>query len=456
MDEGKQPEVADVQANAASHRIPKGHVATLSLTLDRVLGAERAPAAGREPITDERLARELEGHSEAVSHRLTEEIEGVLGPAFRAELASARPSASVDVVVLLHAAYTTVLPAPLAIQRRAVLGAAVRTVASFLQDAYGAVASIYADWDVVIEEGETAPAKTAWESMTPVLGAIAGGIGVLGFVTFIGGAIEFARLDAAGLPAEEAVAVVPTQNLVVIGAGALVPAIGVAFAATAALFVWFVRVGTLERIRHTAKRRARAVAGILFVSEFVAYIVLAGNGLVEGVSFLVLTGFTVTITYHLALITERFVWLAVPTFLSLGVFLIGLNVVHAYDSEEVRPAAVLRDGDAAFIGFFVAHTGDRVYLARLDFNQRGTEFDRDRSRIVVFENDQITDVAFGPLMEPERALTRASDLARELCRYQIRREQRAGTEESPSNGDASPKTPNCWDGKPAGEHPSNP
>lgn len=58
-----------------------------------------------------------------------------------------------------------------------------------------------------------------------VLGAVGAGIGVIGFVTLFGGAILWVRANEAGLPANEAVAVVPHAVLVTTGASFLVPAV---------------------------------------------------------------------------------------------------------------------------------------------------------------------------------------------------------------------------------------
>jgi ABC-type multidrug transport system fused ATPase/permease subunit len=58
-----------------------------------------------------------------------------------------------------------------------------------------------------------------------VLGAVGTGIGILGFVTFFGGAILWVRANEAELPASEAVAVVPKGVLVTTGASFLVPAV---------------------------------------------------------------------------------------------------------------------------------------------------------------------------------------------------------------------------------------
>lgn len=71
--------------------------------------------------------------------------------------------------------------------------------------------------------GETS--SSGQDLVLKVLGAVGAGIGILGFVTLFGGAILWVRANEAGLPANEAVAVVPRAVLVTTGASFLVPAV---------------------------------------------------------------------------------------------------------------------------------------------------------------------------------------------------------------------------------------
>jgi hypothetical protein len=93
---------------------------------------------------------------------------------------------------------------------------------------------------------ESAPARTAslktaedrgLSTWGMLLAAIGGGIGVLSFVAFFGAAILWVRLDQAGLPANEAVALIPRSVLLTTGAKFLVPSLLVALGFTALLFL---------------------------------------------------------------------------------------------------------------------------------------------------------------------------------------------------------------------------
>jgi hypothetical protein len=106
-----------------------------------------------------------------------------------------------------------------------------------------------------------------------LLAAIGGGIGVLSFVAFFGAAILWVRLDQAGLPANEAVALVPRSVLLTTGAKFLVPSLLVALGFTALLFLiesWTIRYSTkslqaaeteLKEKREIAQARHREATG---------------------------------------------------------------------------------------------------------------------------------------------------------------------------------------------------
>jgi hypothetical protein len=69
------------------------------------------------------------------------------------------------------------------------------------------------------------------------LAAVGGSIGVISFVAFFGAAILWVRMDEAGIPGNEAVAVMPKSVLVTTGASFLVPSLLVALGFTVLLYV---------------------------------------------------------------------------------------------------------------------------------------------------------------------------------------------------------------------------
>jgi hypothetical protein len=99
--------------------------------------------------------------------------------------------------------------------------------------------------------------SSASDLLLKVLGAIGTGLGILGFVTFFGGAILWLRADKAELPATEAVAVIPHGVLVTTGATFLVPAVLIAVAVVVLIFLVYLGFG-LRRRKNEKGRRDKA------------------------------------------------------------------------------------------------------------------------------------------------------------------------------------------------------
>jgi len=107
-------------------------------------------------------------------------------------------------------------------------------------------------------DGASANQSPLLAVLLPVLTAIGTGIGAIGFVIFFGGFIVWTRFDAAGLPANEAVAQVPRNDLVVTGASFLVPALLAALAAVAvALAAWTGFIGSRLKDRKAQAKESR-------------------------------------------------------------------------------------------------------------------------------------------------------------------------------------------------------
>ncbi len=105
---------------------------------------------------------------------------------------------------------------------------------------------------VTTEEEKTPAAGDSpiWNVLLPLLSFVGTGIGVIGFVIFFGGFVVWSRFDAAGVPANEAVARVPRNDLVATGASFLVPALLAALAAvTVAVVAWDALIGNRRRRR---------------------------------------------------------------------------------------------------------------------------------------------------------------------------------------------------------------
>jgi hypothetical protein len=104
---------------------------------------------------------------------------------------------------------------------------------------------------------EPPESKEPADVLLKVLGVVGTGLGILGFVTFFGGAIVWVRLNEAHLPATEAVAVIPNSVLVTTGAAFLAPAVAAAAAVVAATFLVYLFFGLRGR-REERKEREDA------------------------------------------------------------------------------------------------------------------------------------------------------------------------------------------------------
>jgi hypothetical protein len=288
-------------------------------------------------------------------------------------------------------------------------------------------------------------AASPWDRVGPFLGALASGIGLVGFVTFVGGAIEWARFDGVGLPAEEALSVVPTANLLVIGARTVVFAAGLALFAVGLLYLFRKLLGPRdERFGERGKELVEAhgdtvrgliMGGAVFVAEVVAFVVVLGEAsFKQCLLFAALGGFLALVTLAIATETNRFLYLAATVFVALSVFLGGTRFADALNASEVRAAAVVRQNKKATVGFFIAESASRVYLGRIPLKTRDgaptNEIDEGSQRIIAIDRAQVTDLAIGPPKEPRAALAQARSLADELCETQI-----------PDGADVKPATP---------------
>jgi len=314
--------------------------------------------------------------------------------------------------------------------------------------------------------GAPAP-KSGWDRVAPVLGAIGTGVGVIGFVTFIGGVTVYARLRAAGFPAAPALGIFPSQDLVVIGAQTLVPEAISALCAVIVLgLVYALFRGSQHitddeadwlagRARSPAKRallRARKrlsdEEAALRAGHATAYVVIGMFCFVG----LALIGSTLPFVDHLdskhrwlalllvvvaallaaavVSVTRRFAYLATTTFVLVGVFLSFTAYWRESNETGVRGAAIIRDNKKRVAGLFVAEGSGRVYLARVSLvdegaceeaggSDTGCQIDDDRSRLVGISKDQVSDIALGDPKPPWRALQQARHLARELCNLQV-------------------------------------
>jgi hypothetical protein len=117
--------------------------------------------------------------------------------------------------------------------------------------------------------------------------------------------------------------------------------------------------------------------------------------------------------------TRRWLYLAVTTFVLVGIFEGYLAYSRESSVERVRGAAVIRDNKKATVGLFVAESADRVYLARVS-DEEGDTIVFEESRLVGISKEQVSDVAIGDRKSITAALNQGVHLAKELCELQLK------------------------------------
>lgn len=312
-------------------------------------------------------------------------------------------------------------------------GAVIVAVARVLEDALGPSVHVSAFSESTAAPGIPGEGVSGWGNVAPVLGAIATGIGVLGFVTFVGGLIVFARLEAAGFPAEPALGIFPSQDLVVIGAQTLIPQVvwGLAVVIAFVLLYALLRVA-VKRVSHEEAALINGQATLLGAIGMFLFLALA---LVVGLlpwwdelsasqrrTAVIGIGVGAALAAAIASFTTRFLYLASTSFLLVAVFLGVVAFWRAGNEEHVRGAAVVRQNTKAVVGIFIAEGSGRVYLARVDMP--GAE--ARNPRLVGITKSQITDIAIGPGKPQRDALVEADQLARELCELEPKAVAKAG------------------------------
>lgn len=272
---------------------------------------------------------------------------------------------------------------------------------------------------------------TPWDRLSPILAVIGTGVGVIGFVTFIGGVIVWARLTAAGFPAAPALGVFPRQDLLVIGAQTLVPQVLWAAGAVIALVFAYIllrifwgRASEEEAALLAGQATRMAAAGMFLFVTFalsLALLVPYGDRLAHW-DFAYAAGGIIAaglLAATIGTLTTRVAYLATATFVIVAVFLGFVGYWRESNEQNVRAAAVVRENKKAMAGIFVAEGSNRVYLARVSLGKDGL-IDKARSRLVGMTKDSVTDIAVSDPKPVAEALQQARHLARELCQMEPR------------------------------------
>jgi hypothetical protein len=385
------------------------------------LSALRRPANASDAASDRRIA------DEELVHELWSNRE-VLCSDLKQRLADSKVRTvdltRVDVDEGVTATFAFSVDRSTTFKRWAAVPALVAAVANVLEYGLAARVSVSATPVGRARSSSSQP----WGHIAPILAVIGTGIGVIGFVTFVGGAVVWARLNATHIPSAPALGIIPTQDLVVIGAETLAPQVLIAlFIVAVFTLIYYIarHFGTEDWTVKEPNELVVAMAGFVGLALVIMwFVVLAVTGsgpgslreILIGVGLLlVLTGLAAIIATY----APRWLYLAVAIFLFVAVFQGYLAYTRENSDNRVRGAALIRENKKAIVGLFVAEGTDRVYLARVteDASQDSSTpgIVTENSRLVGYGKDLVTDVAIGDRKPLDAALVQAVALARELC-----------------------------------------
>jgi hypothetical protein len=198
-----------------------------------------------------------------------------------------------------------------------------------------------------------------------VLGAAAG---IAALATFVGGATLWLRFEALHLPADRAVAVLPTELLVVVGAHALIAPVGLGIVALLLLVV----IDQYDDQGGVRPGFAKWMLRATVVLVVVAFAWLALTVAMDLELLLIgMAGAVVAITLIGAAVRDKSVvryigWIAFAVFALYGALLGVLNT--AADPRMEPVAALLTTEDRGLAGFFVGETPERLWFVSLPGN----------------------------------------------------------------------------------------
>lgn len=258
--------------------------------------------------------------------------------------------------------------------------------------------------------------------------AVASSLGVLGFVTFAGGAVLWSRFKGMGLPAEHVLGLVPRSELVATGAQFLVPALGLSMLIVAIAF--FVEYFSKRSERDLPRLARHRLAPFLVLAFELAISLVA---LVKSIS---LRDFALLIA--LAAVTAPVVGLSekrrgltafgLITFLAVGTFAIGRAYAVTANKLTVMPMAYSRtqggQAQRVEVGYFVAETSELILFA--------SRPEGHPNELREFPRREADDLELGALSRPAIAERNAARFAYNLCTRLIdHRLPAVGTEAQP-------------------------
>jgi hypothetical protein len=191
------------------------------------------------------------------------------------------------------------------------------------------------------------------------LAAVASGVGVVGFVVLVGGAIVWARYQRIGVPPDQAVYEIPKFQLVTIG---IIPL--VAFALFAALVIAWLYAR--DPTGSSGPRSARRLTAVALVE--VAIAVGFGLSLAAIAALAAVAAVLVVVNLVVAKASgDRFLVFGVAIFVGIALYGGLLAYLRNLGDPQLQPMVVLLKTGKVLEGIYVADNQDHVLIAHLPY-----------------------------------------------------------------------------------------
>ena len=192
------------------------------------------------------------------------------------------------------------------------------------------------------------------------LQAVAAAAGLGAAVTFVGGVVVWLRLEHLGLAADQAVALLPKELLVVVGAHAL--ALPIVVGALAALALSLIGSNGPDTVTRSFMV---ALAGVVVAALVLVALVVDGFDVPHLAIVIVAVAIGVVVIHQTAkrsALRRHIAQVVLVAFTACGIV---IAIVAEIAKPEMEPVAVLLTGEKAVNGFYVGQTSDRLYVAPL-------------------------------------------------------------------------------------------
>lgn len=243
-----------------------------------------------------------------------------------------------------------------------------------------------------------APDDPIRSTVVKVAAAAAAGVGVLGFVTLIGGAYYWLRFSSAGLPADEAVGDLSRSQLLVVGVRELFPFLLIAAIEVAVVYMLELAVrgrltpGPLRRLANyaakaetpDARRLAfRARAGAVLAGAVLAVITDLALGDRNTAQSILLTavvagGLALIVIAYAASSDLSYTRFVLALLTATAVFALFSASSRVSEAPFVRPVALVLNGKP-LAGIYITASSDQVYLGEVCTDRPGSEVGDSRS-----------------------------------------------------------------------------